>query len=104
MRAHRLNCEIIGSTTEPMLKETCKVKAGQSTIGGCILPREASHTWLLALVVSRLYRSLGTLLQSQVPIIARIKNNLVLFNPRIILPEQKYTYLHGIQHVLENVL
>jgi L-seryl-tRNA(Ser) seleniumtransferase len=77
-----------------------QVIAGLSTIGGGSLPGETLPTSLLALQVSSPNRFLRELRASQPPIIARLENDRVLFDPRTVLPDQEQTMLEGIRRLI----
>ena len=84
-------CEAIGSGA---------VVAGFSTVGGGSLPEETLPTFLLALQVPQPDRFLARLRLVRPPIIARVENDLVLFDPRTIFPEQEGALLAGIKNGL----
>jgi L-seryl-tRNA(Ser) seleniumtransferase len=66
-----------------------EVITGRSTIGGGSLPGETQPTWLLALSLPGPDRLLGRLRQGRPPVIARLENDRVVFDPRTVLPEQE---------------
>jgi L-seryl-tRNA(Ser) seleniumtransferase len=83
-----------------------KLKFGEvlpalSTIGGGSLPEETLPTFVLAVqhpkpdLVMKKLRSLDN------PIIARLEDNKVLFDPRTILPEQETAFILGLQKIFE---
>ncbi|MBN1665581.1 MAG: L-seryl-tRNA(Sec) selenium transferase, partial [Anaerolineales bacterium] len=63
--------------------------AGQSTVGGGSLPGETLPTCLYALTVASPDRFLARLRQADPPVIARIQDERVVFDPRTVLPEQE---------------
>jgi L-seryl-tRNA(Ser) seleniumtransferase len=65
-----------------------QVQAGKSTVGGGSLPTEEMPTATLALSPTKPDDLLLALRESTPPVIARIENDQVLFDPRTILPEQ----------------
>jgi L-seryl-tRNA(Ser) seleniumtransferase len=77
-----------------------EVIPGQSTIGGGSLPGETLSTYLLALSVSSPTRFLAELRRLELPIIARLENDQVLFDPRTVLPGQEASFLSGLKQVL----
>jgi len=77
-----------------------KVILGESTVGGGSLPGETLPTYLLALTVHSLQNFLKRLRQAQVPVIARAQDEMVVFDPRTVLPEQDKVLLEGIREVL----
>jgi L-seryl-tRNA(Ser) seleniumtransferase len=66
-----------------------EVIPGQSTIGGGSLPGETLPTYLLGLHVSKPNQFLAKLRQASPPIIARVLDDLVVLDPRTVLPEQE---------------
>ena len=77
-----------------------EVIAGNSTIGGGSLPEETLPTWLLALSLPQPARFLSTLRRLEPPIIGRIENDRVLFDPRTVFSEQEAKLLDGIRAAL----
>lgn len=80
--------------------EQGKVIPGESTIGGGSLPGETLPTYLLALSVPSSHRFLTRLRQAMVPIIARAQDEMVVLDPRTVLPEQDEILLEGIKEAL----
>lgn len=78
-----------------------EVIPGESTVGGGSLPGETLPTYLLALDVRSPDRFMKQLRRSKPPVIARLENNLVLFDPRTVLQEQETTLLAAIRSALE---
>jgi L-seryl-tRNA(Ser) seleniumtransferase len=76
---------------------------GESTIGGGSLPGETLATALLALEVSHPQDFLRALRHLPTPIIARIQDDRVLFDPRTVLPTQEQALLKGIQQAQKNL-
>lgn len=76
------------------------VVAGESTVGGGTLPEETLPTWLLCLSVPQPDRFLKDLRRCNPPIIARIENEKVLFDPRTVFPEQEGSFLVGLKNIL----
>ncbi len=79
-----------------------EVCSGKSTIGGGSLPEEMLPTWLLALDISQPDRFLKKLRQANPPIIARIEDNQVLFDPRTVFPEQDDSLVAGLKAAIQN--
>lgn len=77
-----------------------EVLPGFSTIGGGSLPEETLPTWLLALEAKSPQKLLASLRSCQPPIIARIENDQVVFDPRTIQPDEEEAFLAGIQSVI----
>jgi len=73
---------------------------GQSTVGGGSLPEETLPTFLLALQMRQLNRALVKLRAMNPPIIARVENDRLVFDPRTVLPEQNGALLVGLQNLL----
>jgi L-seryl-tRNA(Ser) seleniumtransferase len=73
---------------------------GQSTVGGGSLPEEILPTFLLALQMRQLNRALVKLRAMNPPIIARVENDRLVFDPRTVLPEQNGALLVGLQNLL----
>lgn len=78
-----------------------EVIAGQSTIGGGSLPEETLPTYLMALKVAQPNRFMARLRAASPPIIARVEENRVVFDPRTVLPEEESTLLAGLRSVLD---
>lgn len=77
--------------------------AGESAIGGGSLPGETLPTTLLALQVKSPNRFLGALRHARPPIVARAQDDLALFDPRSVLPEQEADLLRGIKGALASL-
>ena len=71
-----------------------------STIGGGSLPEESLPTFVLALKVRNPQKFAEKLRRSALPVIARITDQQVLFDPRTVLPEQDDKLLATIQRLL----
>jgi L-seryl-tRNA(Ser) seleniumtransferase len=72
------------------------VESGESTVGGGSLPGETLPTYLLSLATDDLEQFVQHLRQANPPIIARVQENRVLFDPRTVLVEQESALLEGI--------
>ena len=79
------------------------VFSSQSTVGGGSLPDETLPTFALALPVRSPNRILEYLRTCQPPVIARLENDKVIFDPRTILPEQENDLLSAIRVTLKNI-
>jgi L-seryl-tRNA(Ser) seleniumtransferase len=77
-----------------------KVLPGESTVGGGSLPGETLPTFLLAIQVRNPSRFLEKLRSLDTPVIARAQDDLVLVDPRTVLPEEENTLLAGLRAVL----
>ena len=77
-----------------------EVVEGQSTVGGGSLPGESMPTYLLSLKVKSAEKFLKSLRMNNPPIIARTENDLVLLDPRTVLPEQEGALLVGLKNIL----
>ncbi len=73
---------------------------GYSTVGGGSLPGETLPTTLLMLDVPHATRFLRALRECKPPIVARIHEGRVAFDPRTVLPEQEGAFLVGVQNAL----
>lgn len=73
---------------------------GFSTIGGGSLPGETLPTCLLALKVKSPTKLAATLREATPPIIARVQDDLLLLDPRTVLPWQEETLLKSLHTVL----
>jgi L-seryl-tRNA(Ser) seleniumtransferase len=79
-----------------------EVLSGSSTVGGGSLPTEEMPTYLLALTPKKPDRFMASLRSTTPPIIARIEDDRVLFDPRTVLPEQEGALLRNLLSILEN--
>jgi L-seryl-tRNA(Ser) seleniumtransferase len=77
-------------------------RLSQSTVGGGSLPDEILPTHCLALSVPNPNKFLEKLRHKDPPIIARLEDNLVLFDPRTILPEQDENFIRNLQALLKS--
>ncbi len=66
-----------------------KVIPGSSMVGGGSLPEESQPTFLLAISIKNPDKFVKKLRDLPVPVIARIENDLVMFDPRTVLPYQE---------------
>jgi L-seryl-tRNA(Ser) seleniumtransferase len=73
---------------------------GDSTVGGGSLPGGTLPTMLLRVRVNRPDDFAALLRQMETPVIARIAEGAVLFDPRTVLPTQEASLLTGIREVL----
>lgn len=76
------------------------VVEGFSTIGGGSLPGETLPTCLLALKVKSPAKFAARLREANPPIIARVQEDLLLLDPRTVLPWQEEILLKSLQAVL----
>ena len=76
------------------------VLQGESTIGGGSLPGETLPTWLLAINARHPNRLLSKLRQSSPPIIARLDDDKIMFDPRTVLAEQEQLLLTNLNNIL----
>ena len=74
---------------------------GQSTLGGSSLPGQALPTTLTALHVPNPNSFLARLRRHEPPIIARIQEERVLFDPRTVLDGQEDALIDGVKLALE---
>ena len=73
---------------------------GKSMVGGGSLPGESLPTFLLALQVKNPNRFLKRLRNLPEPVIARVDNDLVVLDPRTVLPWQEPTLLSQLNAIL----
>jgi L-seryl-tRNA(Ser) seleniumtransferase len=72
---------------------------GFSMVGGGSLPEESMPTYLLSLEVKNPEQYVKKLRNLGIPIIARIEDDLVLLDPRTVLPEQDAIFVKEIKNV-----
>jgi L-seryl-tRNA(Ser) seleniumtransferase len=72
---------------------------GKSTVGGGSLPEETVPTWLLAIPVSKPDKYLAALREGDHPVIARIENDTIVFDPRTVINFQETELLSKIRTV-----
>ncbi len=72
---------------------------GESTVGGGSLPGQVLPTVLLSIPSSNPMRCLSRLRQARPPVIARIHDERILFDPRTVLPEQDEQLIQIINHI-----
>jgi L-seryl-tRNA(Ser) seleniumtransferase len=77
-----------------------EVVESQSMIGGGSLPEETLPTYVLALTVKSPDKFLEKLRQQSPPIIARTERDVILLDPRTVLPEQDGALLVGLKNAL----
>ncbi len=74
-----------------------------STIGGGSLPEETLPTLVLAIHHPKPDLAMKKLRVLDLPIIARLEDNKILFDPRTVLPEQENALVSGIREVLGSI-
>jgi L-seryl-tRNA(Ser) seleniumtransferase len=72
----------------------------RSTVGGGSLPEETMPTWVLALSVSRPNAFATRLRKADPPVIVRVAEDKVLFDPRTVFSEQEPALLAALQELL----
>ena len=77
-----------------------EVVKSQSTVGGGSLPEESLSTYVLALNVKSPDKFLKKLRQSNPPIIARVENDKILFDPRTVFQDE--LLLSSLKKVLDD--
>ena len=80
---------------------TGEVVPSQSTVGGGSLPEETLQSFVLALEVRSPHRLLEHLRQCQPPVIARLENEKVIFDPRTVMSDQEKDLLDAINSVIK---
>lgn len=78
-----------------------EVIEGRSTVGGGSLPTEEMPSFLLSISPKKPDALLKILRETNPPIIARIENEMVLFDPRTVLPDQEIAFLRQLLIALE---
>ena len=63
----------------------------ESTVGGGSLPEECIPTYVLALNIKSPDKFLKKLRECRPPIIARVENDTILFDPRTVLDDETLT-------------
>lgn len=79
------------------------VVEGRSTVGGGSLPEETMPTFLLSLEVKQANKFLAKLRAMSPPVIARIEDNRVVFDPRTVLAEQEGALMVAVKKSLGKV-
>ncbi len=74
---------------------------GHSAVGGGSLPGELLQTYLLSIKVEKPEKLMKQLRAQKSPIIARVQENRVLFDPRTILDHQENDFLSSLQKALQ---
>jgi L-seryl-tRNA(Ser) seleniumtransferase len=82
------------------LLSTGEVIATQSTVGGGSLPGQILPTFALALTAQQPNRVLAKLRRQSPPVIARIEDDRLLFDPRTVLFEQEGAFLAAVRSIL----
>jgi L-seryl-tRNA(Ser) seleniumtransferase len=80
--------------------ETGDLVAGESTIGGGSLPGETLPTTLLSLSVRSPQTFLAKLRKGNTPVIARIADDRIVFDPRTVFAWQEEDFLQKVMHTL----
>jgi len=81
---------------------TGNILKSESTVGGGSLPGETLPTQVLAIPVEHPQRYLRLLREANSPVIARIEDDHVLFDPRTVLPGQDKALVTTIQETLNH--
>lgn len=77
-----------------------EVVAGESMVGGGSLPGATLASWALALALDEPDAIAGRLRAATVPVIARIHEDRLLFDPRTVFPDQDRALLAALHEVL----
>jgi len=80
---------------------TGEVVSNFSKVGGGSLPEEQLPTYVISLSARKPDQFLRKLREQPMPVIARIEDGRVLFDPRTILPEQTALFLTSLRNVLQ---
>ncbi len=81
-----------------------ELRAGGSAVGGGSLPGQTLPTTLLTLPTDHPHRLLAALRAHTPPVIARVEEDAVAFDPRTVLPGQEAALLNGIKHGVKVLL
>jgi L-seryl-tRNA(Ser) seleniumtransferase len=73
---------------------------GASTVGGGSLPEEILPTWLLGIQARSPNRLLDQLRAGQPAVIARLENEMVVFDPRTVMPEQDQAFIEQVRKII----
>jgi L-seryl-tRNA(Ser) seleniumtransferase len=79
-----------------------EVLASKSTIGGGSMPGETLPTWVMALTIKSADKFLDEIHHGKPPVVARIENDRILFDPRTVLPEQDGILLTILANTLQS--
>lgn len=79
---------------------TVSVQPSLSTVGGGSLPDETMPTFVLALKISKPTDFASQLRRGQPAVITRVEDNLVLLDPRTVLPEQEEMLISVVKNAL----
>ncbi len=77
-----------------------EVIEARSTVGGGSLPEETLRTFVLALNVPQPNKFMAKLRAANPPVIARVENGQVVFDPRTVLPEEEGALLVAVKNIL----
>jgi L-seryl-tRNA(Ser) seleniumtransferase len=77
------------------------VEKDQSTIGGGSLPGETLDTYVLSIQVKKVDKVLKALRQNMPPIIARVQQDRILFDPRSVLESEEEEFLLALQRIFK---
>jgi L-seryl-tRNA(Ser) seleniumtransferase len=77
------------------------VEKDQSTSGGGSLPGETLDTYVLSIQVKQADKMLSVLRQNTPPIIARVQQDRILFDPRTVLESEEAELLAGIKRIFK---
>jgi L-seryl-tRNA(Ser) seleniumtransferase len=75
-----------------------EVGPGRSTVGGGSLPEETLPTWVLRLKLDKPDRAAAQLREYDPPIITRIEDDQLHFDPRTVLPDQDSVLLEALAY------
>ncbi|MBT6151186.1 MAG: L-seryl-tRNA(Sec) selenium transferase, partial [Chloroflexi bacterium] len=77
--------------------KTGELIEGDSAVGGGSLPGELLPTYLLSIKVEKPEKIMKKLRQQEPPIIARVQDDRIVFDPRTILDHQEKDFLSSLQ-------
>lgn len=88
------------STVASQIPMQISIEMGESAVGGGSLPGETLPTYILAIAVAQPDAMAARLRALELPIICRIQQGKLLFDPRTVLPEQDQQFLLSLRNVL----
>ncbi|HKZ55401.1 MAG TPA: L-seryl-tRNA(Sec) selenium transferase [Anaerolineales bacterium] len=79
-----------------------EIVPGRSTVGGGSLPEETLPTWLLSLEVARPNALAASLRRSEAPVIARVEDDRVVFDPRTVSEKEEEAMIEAVKRVIRD--
>ena len=82
-----------------------ELKPSRSAVGGGSLPGETQPSWVLAMTCSQVQGGpaevMARLRQADPPVVARIEDDLVMLDPRTVLPEEEEAVIRALRTAME---